>query len=140
MSQDSSKSVTVKAVFQDTRFHQSVSDNASRSRARVIDSRPATIAQDKLLLAGDRSAPRGCQVEEKSLAAPADFERTVAEFTLRAGGKVISVAMRHCGDTDSHMEVLSSERLSLEQWSQLCDNIMVLAHSMILLDHPDDGD
>ncbi len=140
MSQDNSKSATVGTAYQDTRFHQTVRDDVSDSRARVIDSRPATIAQDMLLLAGDRSVPRGSQVEEKSLVAPTDFGEIVAEFTLRAGGKVISVAMRHCGGTDSHLEVLSSERLSLEQWSHLYDNITVLAHSMMLLDHPDDGD
>lgn len=67
-------------------------------------------------------------------------EETIADFTLRAGGRVLNVAMLLCGGTDSHMKVLSPERLSLEQWTQLCDQIQMLAHSMILLDHPDDSD
>jgi len=52
----------------------------------------------------------------------------------------MNVAMRLGGGTDSRVEVLSSERLSLEQWSQLCNTIMVLTHSMILMDYPNDGD
>lgn len=81
------------------------------------------------------SDPRSRVIDRRSAT-----EVTVAEVTLRAGGRVMNVAMRLDGGTDSRVEVLSSERLSLEQWSQLCDTIMVLTHNMILMDYPNDGD
>lgn len=83
---------------------------------------------------------RSFQLPEEKLATCPEFNETIAEFTLRAGGRKINVAMLAHGGTTSHMEICSSKHLSREQWMQLCDNIQVIAHSMILLDHPEDND
>jgi len=89
----------------------------------------------------DRSgSERSHQRPEEKLDTWPEFGETIAEFTLRAGGRKINVAMLAHGSTTSHMEICSSKHLSREQWMQLCDNIQVIAHSMILLDLPEDND
>lgn len=138
MSQNNSRSVTVHAVRRPRRFKEWVSDHSSGSRAHENTSSPAAVPVNTPVTENNRSVPGGCQVGEKSLAAPATHERTVAAFTLRAGGRVLNVAMQACGSTESYMEVLSSKRLTLEQWTQLCDKVQEFAQSMILLDYPDD--
>jgi hypothetical protein len=82
---------------------------------------------------------RPFQLPEERLATCPEFSETIAEFTLRAGGRKINVAMLAHGGTTSHMEICSSKHLSREQWMQLWDNIQVITHSMILLDHPEDN-
>ena len=138
MSQNSGRLVTVHAVRRTHRLKEWVSDHSSGSRAHEDVSSPATVPKNTLVPENNRSAPGECRVGQKSLAAPATYERMVAALTLRAGGRVLHVAVQACGSTESHMEVLSSERLTLEQWTRLCDKVQELTHSMILLDHPDD--
>lgn len=68
-----------------------------------------------------------------------EHSKTVAEFTLRAGGRKINVAMLAQGDVTSRMETCSPGQLSPEQWTRLCDVLLMAAHSMISMDHPEDG-
>ena len=75
--------------------------------------------------------------KEKSGACPG-FTGAIAEFTLRAGGRLTTATLHAHGGFYSHTELCPSEHLSREQWMWLCDNIQVIAHSMILLDYPDD--
>ena len=138
MNQNDSRSVTVYVVRRAHRLKESVNVHPSVSRAHESSSEHPAVTENTLLSEDNQSAPGRCQVGEKSLAAPATCETTVAAFTLRAGGRVLNVAMQASGSTESYTEVLSSERLTLEQWKQLCSKMQELAHSMILLDHPDD--
>ena len=138
MSQNNSRLVTVHAVRRTRCLKKRASDHASDSRAHENGGNSTTVSKNALVREKDRSAPGGCGFDENIFAAPVAREGTVAAFTLRAGGRVLKVVMRACGGTESHMEVLSSERLTLEQWTRLCDKVQELTHSMILLDHPDD--
>lgn len=68
-----------------------------------------------------------------------ELSETIAEFTLRAGGRKMNVAMLAQGDVTSRMETCSLGQLSPDQWAQLCDVLLLAAHSMISMDHPEDG-
>lgn len=88
----------------------------------------------------DHSCPeRLPHLLKKESAGCSERSRTIAEFTLRAGGRKINVAMRAQGDVTSCMETCSPGRLSPDQWAQLCDVLLLAAHSMISMDHPEDG-
>lgn len=138
MSQNNSRLVTVHAVRRTCCLKERASDHSSDSRAYENGGNPTAVSENALIRENDRSAPGGCGVGKNIFSAHVARERTAAAFTLRAGGRVLKVVMHACGGTESHMEVLSSEKLTLEQWARLWDKVQELTHSMILLDHPDD--
>ena len=138
MSQNNSRLVTVHAVRRTRCLKERAGDHSSDSRAHENGDNPTAVSENALVLENNRAAPGGCEVGENIFAAPVAREGTVAAFTLRAGGRVLKVVMQAYGGTESHMEVVSSERLTLEQWTRLCDKVQELTHSMILLDHADD--
>ena len=138
MSQNNSRSVRVYTVRRTCRLKERASDHSSSSRAHRNASDPTAVYLNTPIPKNNQSAPEGRQVSEKSLAAPATYERTIAAFTLRAGGRVLNVAMKADGSTENHLEMFSSERLTLEQWAQLYEKVQELAHNMISMDHSDD--
>lgn len=140
MSNNSSKLGTDEVALQTDDFYQTKLANSSNFQKCVTNGRFETRGDDKQSLAGEKSDSEVCEVAKKGSAMCAEHGETIAEFTLRAGGRVLNVAMHLSGDTDSHMEVLSSKRLSPEHWTHLYDQIQVFTHSMILLDHPDDNE
>lgn len=88
----------------------------------------------------DHSCPKRLHHSLKEESARcSELSETIAEFTLRAGGRKMTVVMRAQGDVKSHMETCSPGQLSLAQWAQLCDVLLLAAHSMISIDHPEDG-
>ncbi len=69
-----------------------------------------------------------------------ELSETIAEFTLQAGGRKMKVAMLAHGDITSHVEACSPAQLCPDQWTKLCDVLLMAAHSMISMDYPEDGD
>lgn len=87
----------------------------------------------------DYSLSVQCREEAK---APVEYESSggeIADFTLRAGGRKMKVVMLAQGDITSRIETCSPGRLSPDQWTKLCDVLLMAAHSMISMDHPEDG-
>ncbi len=67
----------------------------------------------------DHPVPKRFQVAEGEPFTSEDSSETIAEFTLRAGGRKINVAMLDQGDVTSRMEACSPGQLSPDQWTQL---------------------
>lgn len=111
-----------------------------KTHSRVRDFMREISVETNQLPRTDHSCPERLHhpLEEES-ARCWEFSETIAEFTLRAGGRKMTVAMCAQGDVTSRMETCSPGQLSPDQWAQLCDVLLLAAHSMISMDHPEDG-
>ena len=61
---------------------------------------------------------------------------TVAESTLRVGGRKIDATLLAQGNVPNRMETCSPGQLSPDQRAQLYNVLLLAAHSMISVDHP----
>lgn len=101
--------------------------------------REMSVKNSQLPRADHPCPERSHQPPEEESAMCSELSETIAEFTLRAGGRKINVAMLAHGDIISCLETCSPAQLSSYQWTQLCDVLLLTAHRMISMDHPEDG-
>ena len=102
--------------------------------------REMSVKNNRLPRADHPRPERFHQPLEEELAMCSELSETIAEFTLQAGGRKIKVAMLAHGGITSHVEACSPAQLCPDQWTKLCDVLLMAAHSIISMDYPEDGD
>ena len=101
--------------------------------------REMSVKNSQLLKADHPCPDRSHRPPGEKSAVCSKLSETVAESTLRVGGRKIDATLLAQGDVPNRMETCSPGRLFPDQWAQLCDVLLLAAHSMISMDHPEDG-